>query len=302
MGCWNQTCGISNLHILEGQEVVVFAMVENNTSDNNLCYATGYYSPIMMPFYSKYGGYGGGEDSSGVGLSLVMQMIKDHLVELPVGENESHDIAVSRDEFGEELFWEAIHEQRLIVGYPYPTDRRHVGMMMVRKDVLDYIAENFQYNQNTDTMRLYTSDKVQYTFKDVLAQLPALINILMQDVSEEEQWNRLIRGHLNFVGDVSPLAVRWLNEADTYRYAIFRVRDAIARYVASKDADGLLDVLTAHLTAVSVDNFLESTRKLWIPQGGAGSQDQDDYQYRVLVDATVNALNEEARRWDNENE
>lgn len=60
MGSWNQTCGLSQLHIRHGQDVMVFALVKNNGHDS-LCYTTPFYSPVMLPFYAKYNDYGGSE-------------------------------------------------------------------------------------------------------------------------------------------------------------------------------------------------------------------------------------------------
>jgi len=104
MGCWNETCGLTNLHIRYGEPVVVFAIKENKVVDSR-CYTTPFFSPIMMPFYSIYNDYGAGENSHGFGLEFVLNIMREKLVELDVGENQYHDIAVSREDFGEREFF-----------------------------------------------------------------------------------------------------------------------------------------------------------------------------------------------------
>ena len=47
MGCWNQTCGLSQLHIRHGQDVMVVALVKNNGYDS-LCYTTPFWAPVMV--------------------------------------------------------------------------------------------------------------------------------------------------------------------------------------------------------------------------------------------------------------
>lgn len=65
MGCWNKTCGLSNLHITSGQKVTVF-LLEKNLVATDRTYTTSFYHPALTPFYSEYNDYGGGENSSGV--------------------------------------------------------------------------------------------------------------------------------------------------------------------------------------------------------------------------------------------
>ena len=114
---------------------MVFAMIKNRKVDS-LCYTTPFYSPMMMPFYAKYNDYGGGEECSGIGLKPVMEAIKNQLVEIPLGKNEYHDIAVKKDNFDEELFFEACQERRLFVE-GYRKERLHVEFVMFRKDIVD---------------------------------------------------------------------------------------------------------------------------------------------------------------------
>ncbi len=60
MGCYNLTCGISNLPILSGDPVVGFVLAANSdkSNANSYCYINDSFSPISLPFYGLYDEYG----------------------------------------------------------------------------------------------------------------------------------------------------------------------------------------------------------------------------------------------------
>lgn len=88
MGCWNKTCGLSNLHIFGSDPVYVFVL-ESERDDSN-CYTTSLFKPLLLPFESEYNDYGGGEDSGVPAFDLIMTSLKDQLVELEIGDNQYH--------------------------------------------------------------------------------------------------------------------------------------------------------------------------------------------------------------------
>jgi hypothetical protein len=71
MGCWNKTCAMSNLHINAGDPVYVF-LIEQQSSKTNHCESTHLYSPILVPFYSRYDDYGKGENNTGATLPVII--------------------------------------------------------------------------------------------------------------------------------------------------------------------------------------------------------------------------------------
>ena len=103
MGCWNKTCGLTNLHITAGQKAYVFVLEKRDDDNDSHCYSTHLYRPLLLPFETTYNDYGGGEDSTGVAFPLIMEGIKQRLHEMELGENEYHDIAVTKEAFGEEV-------------------------------------------------------------------------------------------------------------------------------------------------------------------------------------------------------
>jgi hypothetical protein len=62
---------MSNLHINAGDPVYVF-LIEQQSSKTNHCESTHLYSPILVPFYSRYDDYGKGENNTGATLPVII--------------------------------------------------------------------------------------------------------------------------------------------------------------------------------------------------------------------------------------
>jgi hypothetical protein len=149
MGCWNGTCGLSGLPITHGEEMYVFPIVSVNA--DSFCYASALYRPVVLPFLAEYNDYGGGEKCSGVGLEINMLNIKNKLVEMEVGDNKYHDIAVKREGFDTDAFFEACHKSRLkfvnpMKNYPGRPPENDVFFTMVRKDVVDRLWNDWTFD------------------------------------------------------------------------------------------------------------------------------------------------------------
>lgn len=82
MGCWNGTCGLSGLPIINSEEIYVFPIIES--SRDSFCYTSALYRPSVVPFRAKYNDYGGGKECSGPALkiTLVIGMMKRSLSHL----------------------------------------------------------------------------------------------------------------------------------------------------------------------------------------------------------------------------
>jgi len=73
MGCWNATCGLSQLPIHHGDHVVGFLLEGRGNSGRNeghlgaggYCYSTDLFAPLFIPVFGKYDDYGSIEDIKG---------------------------------------------------------------------------------------------------------------------------------------------------------------------------------------------------------------------------------------------
>lgn len=315
MGCWNQTCGLTQIHIRAGEKVMVFPLVESHR--DSMCYSTPFWTPFPIPFASEYNDYGGGENSSGIGLDMIIECLQKKLVEIEQGENQYHDIAVKREGFNEDLFWEAIHEMRLKIDTH--GKQKEVGFVMFKQSIVDYLIEHeeFSHYEGYDkTGSKYT----HYKFADVLTSLDTVLDKLfavdeddLDDVPEEMRAKlkqimrryRMVEGAANDVyeADNHNWAAEWLRygQGSHLGYSGFSssiLEDKLGEYIDANDREGGRELLTQYLTMHFIDSFMMGTRKFWSPQAGAGSQNDSPDGYRLLAAAMTKVLDDEKAERD----
>lgn len=283
MGCWNKTCGLSNLHINSGESVYVFVLEKNKYEDER-CYSTAFFKPLLLPFESVYDDYGGGKDSSGIGLPYIMNSIKDNLIELELGKNEYHDIEVKKEDWSVDLFFEAVHEHRLRIKDTY------LDFVMVRKDVVDYILENRvirDYVGEGGTCG-YNNAYIEYKFNDILLDIPEFIETVKEKVAK----GLLFLGsdsvifkynHPNKVG-------KFITRIDSKYCRVLDVIDLIYKKIEEDEITEATQLIVEHLKAVFIDNYMNMIRKVWIPGAHEGSQSNDPYGYRLLNEIVAQVL------------
>jgi len=287
MGSWYKTCGLTNLPIMSGELTYVF-ILERVKNPEDSCYATHLYRPLLLPFVSEYDDYGGGHSSSGIAFQLIMDGIKKHLVEVRPGKNKIHDIAVSRKEWDEEMLFNSIQENRLRVNYR-DDGECDVSFVMMRKDVVDDLINTYVFNS-------FDSDNA-YRFTDLVADVDPLLDAIFK----EEQClgsglglDTAIFLYLSKCGSATSVrnkAAAWLRRDDAYeRFSnIIMVRDHIMNVISQGDRATARELLIDYLKAKFVDNFMEMTRKSWLPGGHEGSQRQEYDPYRALM-ASMNRV------------
>lgn len=62
MGCWNATCFLTRLPILDGEKIRLVLVARRPEETCNGCYPTGRFSPLMLPLTGHYDDYGGIEN------------------------------------------------------------------------------------------------------------------------------------------------------------------------------------------------------------------------------------------------
>lgn len=316
MGCWNKTCGISNLHINAGDQVYVVVLEENNHHDR--CYSTAFWRPVMLPFLSEYNDYGGGENSH-KNIEYILAGLREQLVEMPLGDNQYHDIAVSADKMNEELFFEAVHEGRLKVGGRYGDVESLVDFVMLRADIVDSICENWQremYVGDGKGTGGYGNNYVYYKFADIVAGVPEFLDrvageLLGEGDSPEDQLPPKLRLKYAMRGlagmyDYSDrnLVSIYLGGIDDYRFSrIVRPSDVVVQLMADGNREEAEAVMVDILRGSFINSFMENGRKLWMPGGHEGSQSAEHSPYRVLCGAITAVLDAEAAEraeWEEE--
>lgn len=319
MGCWNGTCGVSQIHIRAGEEVVVFPLASVPASD--LCYTTGFWSPFALPFYGQYDDYGNAEETHGIGLKYLLTEL--HRVRLGDEEAEADVDVVG----SEEAFWNGTHRRTLFIKGGSYHPKAQIDKMMVKKSILDHLMENFQMESYDWDNKTYESTYYYYTYHDLVKGIPAIADALLDVDSLFPNFNvlpepdrtamkRMMMRH-DYLGGIcralnkdddlkqsDPLynrAASWLSHQPSHlRYGgfAFNIDDVVSELVENADRDSLIAVLTDYMTMMFVDQLFMTTRKLWTPQGGAGSQSDEESGYRALAAAVTSVLDAEARERD----
>lgn len=295
MGCWNKTCGLTNLHISDGDEVLVFVL-EKHESDNR-CYTTSFYKPLLLPFFSKYNDYGGGEDSSGVALPYILKGIQNLL---------EHDRDV---EFTEDQFFEMVHDLKLNIKHHPSYPPTAVEFVMFRKDAVTLILNNWKLKKYVGGEEPY----VRYTVSDIYDDIPAFLDEVqikfdtitrLGELRQARYFDAMMSGSLTELFEYGhPNKVSWVIWSDNHRYSrIVRIQRLIIELMeAGNRADAEL-LLHDHLTAVMLDKFMDETRKSWLPGAHEGSQEIAGNEYLLLNDAILTIINNEKEDWEEEDD
>ncbi len=295
MGCWNNTCGLTNLPIHAGEAVYVFPIKEKDLSKyRSHCYSTALYQPMIIPFTSKYNDYGAGEESGGPAFELFMEEIRRELVELEVGENQYHDIAVKREGFGEEEFFNAVHENLLFVR-GFGTTDRPVFFTMVRKDVVDRMWDEWTFDmykgKDTEVPPGFETDKYyvkNVTYAKLASLLPEFIANLAKKFAIMEKSDKLVQRYIRRTlfeyddGNRSLLESTFRVFENFEFWDLINGRECIFNFIEAGELDKAEEFARNFMVGVMVNSMMESTRRIWTPVMHLGSQSEEHAEYRLL--------------------
>lgn len=310
MGSWNNTCGLTNLPIISGEEVYVFPIRERDLSNyRSHCYSTALYQPVLIPFVAKYNDYGGAEDCHGISLNLIMEELRRELVELEVGENQYHDIAVKRDDFDDEKFFEAVHESRLFVK-GWGTSDRPVYFTMIRKDVVDRMWNEWTFDiwKGKETIVPEEFETDQYYVKNITyAKLASLLPDFVASAAEA----------IAALGKEDKMMIRYFRRdffasekhilSSTFRafenfefWDLLNGRECIFNFIEEGKLDEAVEFIRTFMIGVMVNSMMECTRKIWLPVMHMGSQSECYSDYRFLNTVANDVMNARESKYDDD--
>ena len=311
MGSWNNTCGLTNLPIISGEEVYVFPVKEKDLSKyRSHCYSTALYQSMLMPFEAKYNDYGAGENCHGVALDLFVEEMRRELVELDVGENKYHDIAVKKDDFDIDKFFEAVHEDRLFVK-GWGTSNRPVYFTMIRKDVVDRMWNEWTFNRWKGSKGTvpdgFESDQYyikNVTYAKIAALIPKYLAALSKKLKEmsdnEITIDRYITRSLMTRDDLAEsfLLDGVFRSFENHEFwDLLNARECITNYIIAGDFDKAEEFIRMLMIGCMVNGMMECTRKTWLPVMHMGSQSEQYPEYRLLNKLTNDVMDARETLW-----
>lgn len=328
MGSWNNTCGLSNLPIHANEAVYVFPIREKDLSGyRSHCYANALYDPVLTPFEAKYNDYGAAEDCTGGVLPLIVDALKEQMIELEQGENEYHDIPVKKADFDIDKYFEAVHEDRMFVT-GWSKNNRPVYFTMIRKDVVDrmwndwtfdmwkgskgsvpagfesdeYYVKNVTYAKLAELLPQFVDDCIAEYHKDS-EQLtrPADVTDEVWKIMSSKSFRRFSRTALLVDGDsLVGRSFRMLTDHQ-HHWDLLRFKDLTNQVIEDGDRLAAIEILRLALLGLMVNSIMESTRKIWLPAMHMGSQSEEYDVYRMMNTVTNDVMAARQAYYDEEN-
>lgn len=302
MGCWNKTCGISNLPIFWGEEVYAF-LIEKNTDEKDRCYATSLWKPMFLHFQCEYNDYGAGEKSDKF-LPYILEGVKQYMVEMPLGENKFHDIEVSKDGMNERLLFDAVHEGRLKIDR---VGEHQLDIVMLRKDIVDDILANYAINQYVGAGKGncgYDNMYIQYRFADVANEIDDVLDFVIEKTLSHDDIDRFMFSLTSIFESYqrenknSRLAA-YLSDT-TYRFCnIVNYNDLILKTLTQGRAEAK-DIVYNILRGAFINWYFDQIRKIWAPGCHEGSQSAEYDAYKTLLNAIHTSIDKREQESDEE--
>lgn len=322
MGSWNHTCMVSQMHILEGDEVVELWLVEQNSYDkySHYVYSTHLWRPYPVLMYGKYTDYG--ESDAGLQdcprVDLLLDVIKRDIVEREQGETPYHDHAVVKEGLDFKRLHTIDHGGRgQVRGYKGPLALKHalVKKSLFDKILSDYYIEEARWKNKEKytgyhTVKIYFADVVKNLVADVRwvrdyfdADIEGAETMSESELESAKQVARMMRSFSRSVSETfwgnekAPLFTKYMGEGSGEgRAAATNINYFGEEYDELSDED-LAYHIEEHLKFQWLAMFMSNSRKAWMPQVGQGSQSDEILPYKLLADWYKIDLKEQKKRY-----
>ena len=265
MGSWNGTCGISNLPILHGEEIVLFIIKKNQHARNGeggYVYCNDQYEPFTFPIHGHYNDYGGIEAVSKNG-EIAFKHFIDKMIPA-IGDKKGQapsDI------------------EELVNDYIERGEYENIGFMMVRKDIWDAMINDpgmkVEYEKTKQAAQSFI-DSFKVKWNDLKTEYPE-----DEDINEFNTATYRLLNPFSFSSQYG--RNNFLDWIDNYTYGLNRFKGFLTKLPFQQNDDmkiALVDLIT-------MTRILSDLRKGWMIQAGAGSQNEDVDLHKALAIAVL---------------
>lgn len=265
MGSYNQTCGLTQLPISSGQKVVAFILEKTYEMDHatGTSYPTDLWAPFSLPLYGEYDDYGSleGIDSDSFSGRHLIASVNDHYKLIG-------DKAITNADVAVEYINNASREAQNRSDW-------NLGLVMfeagIWRRMVDWIAHARHWYRDETFRELLLGELMNtrrpFEFNsDGMRSLPKNPGGIIPPLPEQTVFDAIL-GH----------------GANIFTFA--RTNNEAQR--------AILDLCLTNI-------LLVRSRKMWMPQSGQGSQQDDLDVYAELADATKEYIDAEIKRRKNE--
>lgn len=297
MGCWNATCGITNLPICVGDEIVTFLLASADYDYSvEFCYSTDEYAPISLPFHGKYNDYGDNDldfdhPVNRVSLSLLL----NGLIKLDV-----LDISLSNTsaEIWDKLDYTFLREPIKMKG----TYERIIARMHVHKWVYDLLSNKTikNYGDSPTNKEGYYEKSVEI-YEGTKVKSAEFQEKYEKTEDEEEKrmlrrkvWDLILMSdiemgrHFNIFDAPQSTALRF---SQIHEWIMQQAKDQVPV------TDDLEAVLREHDAMRMFIISMSGLRKKFSPPAGGGSQSEDWDANIILNKACIEFAEEQKLKY-----
>lgn len=311
MGCYNGTCGITQIAITWNDPVVGFLLRKNFNgsvrANNGHCHSTGFWSPFSLHIEGDYNDYGTIEnvDEQDWNFLFTLERLKQNVVEKE-NDKEYSDNSIKKDDINNwKYIGNAIHEDNLeisvanIWGSLYPNEKTlPIGFMMIHGDVFDSIINSEIESWRGDVINIENlmkdGRKVAERFKERIKEEEAI-----DDENEKLIYRYRYKMDLDHSMDRNKIAncAKFRIATD---YGIMKeCLDYLFKEVSEHKPDEDLEKIIRKMSEFyMLDMAMMKMRKTWMPQAGAGSQDDEVDLHLMINDATRAIFEKRKTKWD----
>jgi hypothetical protein len=334
MGCWNNTCMISNLPIISGEKVKLVILGNNYAEESIIgrsgyCYSNGMLSPLFLPISGTYNDYGG--------IEHVVQDFNYNIISESLHKQFGNTIKVDRDDVKEnwtlEDFLDGIErgccDRMVYQGKKTKEFKDAIEEIESLKDIID------EKEKSIKVKALIKS--VGEPINDELMWLPVNISWVM---IREDIWNEVIK-ITNSTTDIWSSKNKyglylnqefegWIQQLNEINDPDIDQHEKMMRIIRSSMDDNRLFSLPeggGNLNKISyteycktiLDNsdlledfkiqllefktickFLEASRKGWMIQPGQGSQHHGWEEHKKLAQSIINICDAKIKEYEYE--
>jgi|GEM_PF-4770168 len=284
MGCWNETCGLTNLPIEGGDKAVLIilrdGMRSGESSSGGFTSPVAVWAPLVLPLFGTYGGLGtitlSAKDRpvhwTATSAVLAHQQLRWCEHASPFEEKETQPLPIT---YGEQML-EPV-ERGWVIGRRvvrvHPQQSRHfpVGQMLVRRDAWDMLL-----GMKTDWFLGECSREENH--KDVATLMKSVLGTVPEtgDLHAFGMWDFTIETQFRTDGGRSSFFSSLFAQAESGQcFAQYRGW-LLSQMYERKIEPALVEAVLGDLADVAhVNRMMMFLRRAWRPQAAKGSVESD---------------------------
>lgn len=307
MGCWCETCGVTQLPINAGDKVRLFVLIsrrcwreeeEGEGVGGGTCYSNDLWAPLGPPIQGKYDDYGGIESiKENADTKLLLERIKDGWIPFEEKYEEVSDI---KDMTLSEVLH---HIERDRAKTTLLGTKNTLGFMMVLEDV-------YQAMMKFDEIDAHHYEQGHYEYKPYTELLKSEIKNWY--VKSQETWDTMMAIPNDIPGIQELRASMMISGSGYHRFfsdfsetGVRQYQMALVELIKKKTPFENKKVQALCTSAIEMTKFnraMTNARKMWTPQCGKGGQHNEHALYKVINAASTKIMEDREKLDAEENE